>query len=236
MSELILVRHGQASFGADSYDRLSENGHRQMGILAEYWQTLGEQFDAIYSGTLRRQQETATALLPLVEGQPREPVLHPGFDEYDGSPLIGIYLRDHAAAEGFDIGPDQQITDRRQFQLVFEAATTKWLNDELEPGDGDSGFESWSTFTSRVHQALDEIMQQHERRSRVLISTSGGVIAVALQKVLSLPAPQTIATNWMVNNSSFTRIRYGAGRLSLSQFNAMPHLENSQYRDLITYR
>lgn len=236
MSELILVRHGQASFGEDSYDRLSENGHRQASILAGYWQSLGEQFDAIYSGTLRRQQETAAVLLPLVAEQPQAPVIHPGLDEYDGSPLISIYLRDHAAAEGFDIAPEQPITDRRQFQLVFEAATTKWLNDELEPRTGDSVFESWPAFTARVHRALDEIMQQHSSRSRVLISTSGGVIAVALQKVLALPGPQTIATNWMVNNSSFTRIRYGAGRLSLSQFNAMPHLENRQYRDLITYR
>ena len=235
MSELVLVRHGQASFGEDNYDRLSGTGHRQVAILAGHWQALGEQFDAIYSGTLQRQQETASALLPLVNGQPATPLVHPGFNEYDGSPLIAIYLRDHAAVEGFDPDP-VLLADRRHFQLVFEAATTKWLNGELEAREDDIGFEPWRVFTERVHQAIDEVMQLHPRSKRVLISTSGGVIAVALQKVLGLPAQQTIATNWMVNNSSYTRIRYGAGRLSLSQFNALPHLENKKYRELITYR
>ena len=73
MSELILVRHGQASFGAESYDKLSAKGVEQAKILAQHWQGLSENFDHIYSGTLLRQRETAHELLPLVAGSPEGP-------------------------------------------------------------------------------------------------------------------------------------------------------------------
>ena len=58
MSTLHLVRHGQASFGADDYDRLSELGWRQSRRLGEYWKGKGQQFDQIIMGTLRRHDET----------------------------------------------------------------------------------------------------------------------------------------------------------------------------------
>lgn len=232
MSELILIRHGQASFGADSYDKLSPTGVRQVQILADHWQGLGETFDHIYSGTLQRQLETANCLRKLVPG---ETVVHPGFDEYNGEPIIRMYLRDHASKEGFS-GLDLPIRDRKTFQLVLEAATRHWIDDTLVTADGDEDFLPWRRFQRRVHEALDELMAKHTGGSRVLISTSGGVIAVALQRALQLPDNQTIATNWMVNNSSVTRLVYGRGKVSMASFNNLAHLEVAQWRDLITFR
>ena len=59
---------------------------------------------------------------------------------------------------------------------------------------------------------------------------------MALQRVLDFPDEQVIATNWMLHNSSVTRIRYGGGRVSLTQFNSLPHLERKGRQDMITYR
>ncbi len=236
MSELILVRHGQASFGADSYDKLSETGMRQVVILADHLQGLGEQFDALYSGDLLRQKETAEALLPLVQPESPEWQIDSAFNEYESDPLISSYLREYGLREGFVVESREQLNDRRLFQKIFEAATSKWIEGRLNPDASDTGFEPWSDFQERVHGAVDKLMQHHQGGSRVLISTSGGVIALALQRVLDLPDNQTIATNWMVNNSSITRIRYGGGRASLSQFNSLTHLENVRHRELITYR
>ena len=67
MSEIILVRHGQASFGADSYDKLSDKGVEQVKVLARHWQEVGEQFDHVYSGTLLRQRETANLARSALE-------------------------------------------------------------------------------------------------------------------------------------------------------------------------
>ncbi|MES3006857.1 MAG: histidine phosphatase family protein [Pseudomonadota bacterium] len=233
MSELIFVRHGQASFGAESYDKLSPLGVQQVRLLAQHWQDVGERFDHLYAGELQRQRETASELLPLIDAPSPQIAVHPGFNEYDGAPLIHIYLRDHHPAKESVSLP---ILDRKLFQQVFEATTARWINGELVPGDEDHQFEAWSAFQKRVHGAIDELMARHTDGSRVLVSTSGGVIALALQRVLGLPDAQVIDVNWMVNNSSITRLRYGGGRVSLALFNGLPHLEKPQLRELITYR
>lgn len=236
MSELVLVRHGQASFGAASYDKLSDLGVTQVQHLCRHWQSLGERFDHLYSGTLVRQRETADQLLPLLANQDAQPQQLPELNEYHGDPLIRAYLRQHARDEGFNPAPTWPLREERLFQRVFEAATTRWINNELEADPEDEGFESWSQFRQRVHQAIDSIMARHRNGSRVLISTSGGVIAMTLQRVLEIPDRHVISTNWMVHNSSVTRIKYGGGKLSLTQFNSLPHLEQVDLRQLITYR
>ncbi|MEX2468427.1 MAG: histidine phosphatase family protein [Pseudohongiellaceae bacterium] len=236
MSELVFVRHGQASFGKASYDKLSERGIEQVRILRRHWEALGETFDQLYSGTLLRQTETATELLPLVADAPEGPVQLPALNEYNGDPLIRIYLRDHSMAEGFDENIAWPITEERLFQQLFEAATARWIRNELRPAAADAHFEHWSDFRARVHGAVDELMARHRGGSRVLVSTSGGVIAMALQRVLQFPDEQVIATNWMVHNSSVTRVKYGNGRVSLTQFNSLSHLERPEVSHLITYR
>jgi broad specificity phosphatase PhoE len=236
MSELILVRHGQASFGAASYDKLSAHGIEQVRSLARHWQDLREQFDCIYSGTLLRQIETAKELLSLSRSVKTDPLQHSSLNEYNGDPLIRIYLRDHASNDGFDSGLSWPIPDERLFQRVFEKATARWILNELSPLQEDEGFEYWSDFQRRVYAVLDEIMDRHRSGSRVLLCTSGGVIALALQRVLQFPDEQVITTNWMVHNSSVTRIKYGNGKISLTQFNSLPHLEQKSLRHMITYR
>lgn len=236
MSELIFVRHGQASFGAESYDKLSELGIEQVRLLTRHWSAMGAEFDHIVSGSLLRQQETANELLPLVKPSLSAPEQIAALNEYNGDPLIRIYLRDHGAEEQFGAGVQWPIKDPRLFQQVFEAATAKWITDDLVPSAEDVGFERFDDFRQRVHGAVDELMAKHSGGSRVLVSTSGGVIAMALQRVLDFPDPQVIATNWMVHNSSVTKIRYGGGRVSLTQFNSLPHLEQSEFQHLITYR
>lgn len=233
MSELILVRHGQASFGAESYDKLSPLGIEQVQLLAQHWQGNDEQFDHVYSGDLLRQRETAAILQPLVVDPAQPPNIHLGLNEYDGTPIIDLYLRDHHQS---DTPVQLPILDRKEFQMIFEAATSRWIEGSLQPSFEDIDFEPWLDFKARVHDTMDELMARHGNGSRVLVSTSGGVIALALQRVLGLPDAQVIAANWMVNNSSVTRIRYGGGRVSLSLFNGLSHLEKPQLRDKISFR
>lgn len=234
MSELILVRHGQASFGAESYDQLSETGRAQVRILAAHWQSLGKQFDVIYSGNLNRQRETA-ALLAGVITKP-EVVIDPAFNEYSGEPLIRIYLRDHAEREGMPADIDFRNMDRKTFQIILEAAGRHWQAGTLQPHEADVDFEAWPAFKHRVRAATERLMTRHRGGSRVVISTSGGVIALVLQYALELSDSQALAVNWMVNNSSVTRLVYGRERVSMSAFNSLAHLETPGGRELITFR
>ncbi len=74
MATIYLIRHGQASFGAEDYDKLSELGCRQATVVGEYFRDCGVHFDAVYSGDLSRQRETARL---AIASQTREvPSLH----------------------------------------------------------------------------------------------------------------------------------------------------------------
>src|SRR5262249_19597706 len=86
MSSLTLVRHGQASFFAQSYDQLSELGRRQAGLLGDFWVRQQRVFDEVYTGPRRRQRHTAELVGERYRhaGVPwPEPITLPEFDEYD---------------------------------------------------------------------------------------------------------------------------------------------------------
>lgn len=233
MSELYLVRHGQASFGADDYDNLSEVGHEQAAILCEYWQSLGERFDAVYSGSLKRQLHTAEGLLGQVDAQSVR-VLE-GFNEYVSHHILDAYRDQYAKSDGFVIegeGYASGMKDRRFFQRFLETACQRWVQGELES----DLIEPFPLFKQRVCDALEEVMAANSKGRRVVIATSGGVIAMAVQSVLAIPDDQAINLNWMVFNTSITRIPFSGSRRSLSVFNAIPHLERPGFTGKITYR
>jgi len=228
MSDLILVRHGQASFDSDDYDKLSDVGHQQAAILANYWESLGERFDEIYSGSLRRQKETAQGLANRVQNG--EAQILDGLNEYNSHPILDAYREQHAAAEGF--GEGGNMKDRRFFQRFLEAACLRWVNGELEGKD----LEKFSAFKARVNDALDQVLSANSKGKRVVVATSGGVIALVVQRVLGLSDQQAINLNWMVYNTSMTRIPFSGTKISLSVFNSIPHLERPGFTDKITYR
>lgn len=65
MGSIYVVRHGQAAFGTDDYDRLTEIGFAQSRLLGSYFAARKIHFDAVFTGTLRRQSETAKGILRL---------------------------------------------------------------------------------------------------------------------------------------------------------------------------
>src|SRR5690606_13783070 len=96
--------------------------------------------------------------------------------------------------------------------------------------------EAFADFKQRVCAALAEVMAANSKGRRVVVSTSGGVIAIAVQSVLDIPDEQAINLNWMVFNTSLTRIPFSGSRKSLSVFNSISHLERPGFTDKITYR
>ena len=95
MSTLLMVRHGQASFGEVDYDRLSDMGITQSSLLGGYWAKRGQRFDALVTGAQKRQKDTLSVLregyrdagldLP-------EPIVNEAFNEYDAQGMLGHYL------------------------------------------------------------------------------------------------------------------------------------------------
>jgi broad specificity phosphatase PhoE len=111
MAELFLVRHAQAAFGTDDYDRLTELGHRQARWLGEYFAARGMAFDRVLTGTLRRHRETLAGIATADAALPGAEEIE-GLNEYRADALITAYQ----AARGLppvDHGADCKPTRTR---------------------------------------------------------------------------------------------------------------------------
>lgn len=239
MSTLFVVRHGQASFFEDNYDRLSDLGRLQSQLLGRYWAARGVHFDAVYTGPRVRQVDTAKIVGEAFRetGAPwPEPKVLPEFDEYEAEAVLkralpGLIeehetirrLHDEVAAT------DDRAEQLRRFQRVYEVVITRWARGELALPE----VESWPTFRRRVHEGLSQIVADSRGGLRVALFTSGGPIGVAVERALETSDLKTLQLAWMVRNGSFSEFLYSGDRFTLSSFNALPHLDRPE---LLTYR
>jgi len=227
VGRLLLVRHGQASFGADDYDVLSETGWAQGRALGAWLAARGERPTAYARGGLRRHRETLEALLEGAGGagwDGPDALVDPDWDEFDH---VGV------VASWPGLAGDVPA-DRRDFQRAFEQATAAWT-----AGEHDGAGESYLDFVTRVRGALVRATAAAGSGETVLVVTSGGPIAVAAATLVDPEGDDPVQTarlwlrfNTVTVNSAVTRVVAGATGARLLTFNEHPHLEG----DLLTYR
>ena len=104
-----------------------------------------------------------------------------------------------------------------------------WISNEYDAPD----LLSWQDFAGGVRQSLREVMKSAPRGSTTAVVTSGGPIGISVQTVLQAPQLEAAKLNWRVYNASLTRFTFSGARISLDQFNAIPHLTEAKWR---TYR
>jgi broad specificity phosphatase PhoE len=236
MSTIFFLRHGQASFGKNNYDELSETGVRQSKLLAGYLIETTRRFDAVYTGTLERQRKTAEELLKLLGekvGQVPELRSMEGLNEYPTENIfraLGPYALEANPSLREHVG--RLMTDRRSFQKVFEAMMSLWATGAHEI----PGLISWKDFTNGVNSAIDEILKKDGSGKNVAVFTSGGSISVAVRRTLNLSNDDTMRVAEQIVNSSISRFKSTPDRIMLFTFNEYPHLERENDEKLITYR
>ncbi len=222
MGTLYLVRHGQASFGAADYDRLSALGTRQCERLGAWFASHGIAFDAVYTGTLRRHAQSWAA---VAAGLGAAPPVHAvaGLDEYDPQAVIRLV---HPAPLAASDAPDAR---RHHFRLLRQGLAA-WM-----AGAAPShGLVPHRDFVRGVVDALDRIRTQHADATTLVVS-SGGPIAHAVGHVLGLGPAAVIDLNLHLRNSALCELRVDPRRHTLISFNTLPHLGGPEHRDWITY-
>jgi broad specificity phosphatase PhoE len=239
MGILFLVRHAQASFLEQNYDRLSKLGETQARLLGEYWAQRNILFDRVCVGPCARQKDT----LKLVSETSQKaglkfpaPLVLQEFDEYQGEAVLertlpGLLENDESIRDlHATFQSSLEIAQRRvTFQKLFEAVIGKWVCGETCP----QGVETWGEFCSRVNSGVAEFLSAGGRGERVAIFTSGGPIAIAMQRALRLSPETTLKVSWMSRNSSWSEFLYAANRFTLSSFNSYGHIGDSA---MLTYR
>jgi len=230
MGLLLLVRHGQASFGADDYDVLSPDGVTQSWRLAAALLDQGVKPSALRHGALRRQRETAYQLT-LAAGWTVAEDVDPRWDEFDHLAVMGAYpVLPPEQRERLESG----ALDRREFQEIFEKATTRWA-----AGTHDADYaETFAAFTKRVRDALSEAARLAGPGETAVVVSSGGPIAAACAMLTGVADnPRRLSAAWrrlnaVMVNSSVTRVVIGSSGARLLTFNEHTHLGGQ----LVTYR
>ena len=221
MGTLYLVRHGQASFGADNYDLLSELGQRQVLRLGEYFKAKGLVFEASLTGTLKRQQQTQAGIAQGL-GTALPALVWPGLDEYDSHALI-------AAIHPEPLAPATTPELYRHHFRLLRDALRQWMAGVISP----HGMPSYPDFVQGVTSALDHVRSQYQ--GHVLLVSSGGPISTAVGQVLGTSPEATIEMNLRIRNASVTEFAFTPKRHMLVTYNTLPHLDGPEHADWITY-
>ena len=222
MGTLYLVRHGQASFGADDYDQLSPLGLQQAQRLGAHWLAQGQRFDTVLMGTLRRHAQTLDGIAQGLPGLPAPQVL-PSLDEYDSLALIRAIHTEPLQK------PNTPELYRHHFRLLCDAIA-QWMAGVISP----QGMPSWEDFSLGVRRVLEQVRRDHADQNVLLVS-SGGPISTAVGEVLGTAPEVTIALNMRIRNSAVTEFSVSPKRLMLQTFNTLPHLHAQEHQALITH-
>lgn len=217
MSVLYLVRHGQASFGTDDYDRLSALGKEQSRITGRFLASQGLEPDRIIHGEMLRQRQTAEGLLAGL-GRDMDAHVDAGWNEYAAWELTGVLT---------DLDPRAQH-DSKIFQGELERGAARWAS-----GEHDEDYtETYNQFTSRVDRALADAVAAMESGQSTIVVSSAGAIAWTAARLIGGGFDQWMAFNRVTINTGITKIITGRGGTSLISFNDHGHQDpkNATYR------
>ena len=226
---IYVVRHGQAAFGTDHYDRLTDIGFAQARLLGAYFARRKLKFDAIFTGTLRRQVETAQG---IVEGQRElhaspQPETFPGLDEYKPEAVLMAFTG-NVPAPALEAARRDPAVVRNHFRVLREALLA-WAEGRTAPED----MPAWPAFQAGAVNALIQARQRFSD-GNVLMVSSGGPIAAMVTEVLNAPPATAVELNLRIRNSSLTEFAATPRRHHLVSFNGLPHLDTAE-ASLTTY-
>lgn len=235
MGSILLVRHGQASFGAADYDCLSLLGERQARLLGEWLAHTGQPVDRIALGGLRRHRQSAERFCDglgsggIVTG---DWLFDSAFDEFDHAEVLRRChpeFADHEALEAFLAG---KASPQRAFQQLFSQAVERWRS-----GRHDADYrETWEAFQHRCVAALRRLAERVGAMQRVVVFTSGGPIGAICQSLLGIPGARILDLHWGLLNTGVTTLYQHSGRLRLGTLNSVAHLDRARDPNLLTYR
>lgn len=219
MGQILLVRHGQASFGAADYDALSPLGFEQSRLLGVGLAARNLEVDTLVAGGMRRHRETAETCAAAAGWTTGDLVLDPGWDEFDFLAVLAAHPQ-----------PVQGEPTKAEFQQLFEAATAAWIAGS--PAASDAA-ETFVAFTDRVAAALERTVAL-AASGNVAVFTSGGPIAWAVATLLAGDDAEAdlrpraelwTRLNRMTVNSALTRVICGSRGANLLSYNEQSHLD-----------
>jgi broad specificity phosphatase PhoE len=217
---VLAIRHGQASFGAENYDQLSERGARQSERLGTWLAQRMPRPQRVLIGAMHRHRQTLEAILSGAElrADSLVPVeVDARLNEFDHRAVVESFVRTnpgHPCANAMQTGA--AIQPRAVFQLLLDALQA-WARDALTDTP-----ESWRDFATRTHAVANELARDPGCDAWVI--TSGGVLSQWAQQALDVPSVRSVELNLSIRNSAVCEFHPLGQRLRLGSWNSLPHL------------
>lgn len=225
MGLLLIVRHGQASFGDGDYDVLSPLGHEQAAAAGAHLRAAETPVGRVLSGTLRRQRDTAAAIAAACGLTPSEDA---GFNEYDADAVLAHHSSSAKRLE-HPGDPAAVPSSARELQATLDGALGRWI----AAGADSPAPETWPAFHDRVIAALGAAADDAGSRYGATVAVSSGGSIAALCVALTGGDPGGfLAFNRVAVNCAISRVIIGRHGPSLLSFNEQQHLGAGQ----LTYR
>ncbi|MFZ6675055.1 histidine phosphatase family protein [Undibacterium sp. Xuan67W] len=243
MAQIYLVRHGQASFGNQNYDQLSELGKEQAQHLGRWWAARDLTVSRVVTGKLHRHIQTARAAIACLHGIAEDRLnvadweCDPDFNEYNHHEVLAKHVPafdDPAEVKRFLLTTPN---GKQAFQDIFAQAITRWMSGQFDHEYS----ETWTSFRQRCITALERQIHHPDTAKNIVIFTSGGTISAICQHVLGFPDAKFSELNWSLVNSAVTRLHLQPpsegkpARLALAYLNNFSHLEQLNLPKHITY-
>ena len=204
MGQILLVRHGQASFGSSNYDQLSAHGQVQAGLLGRWFAQRGQRVDRVVTGTMVRHQQSAVGCIAELTGAPAQAAWQAdgGFNEYDHDEILHRHRPDFSEPGEVQRFLASTENGNRAFQQIFQDAMRRWMG-----GAHDAEYrEAWPAYRRRCVDALHRLVATAGASETAIVFTSGGTIATLCQHVLHMPDQQVFPLNWTLVNSGVTKL------------------------------
>ena len=217
-TSLFFVRHGQASFGEDEYDNLSDTGVQQSIALGKALKKEKLVFDKAIVGPHKRHMQTFEGFLE-------------GFDTKIPYSIEEDFAENHLMEVVQHFAPkllqsDPELIDiynkyddemKRSFK-IFQYVAFKWANSELDLSGTD--LETYKDFRFRVKRVLDRIEDSLDNKSSdILIVTSGGTISAVYGEATGCSDEEIQKQNFSIQNASVSEFLYTTERFTLKTFN-----------------
>jgi broad specificity phosphatase PhoE len=229
MASLYLVRHGQASFGSENYDRLSGLGVLQAQRAGRYLQVAAENDCRIVSGSLTRHRDTAAEIARCISPSPRRSLqmeVDERLNEFDTFNLIEQVVPMLHDPDGTLASLRRSAkSSTRSYQAVLKRVFLHWQT-RVEPLPA---METWVAFATRVRSVLRDLKEAGTPGASTIVVSSGGVIATCVQQVLGLPQESTYSLFEVMRNCSITSLLHDRQRISLASFNECSYLLNDEH-------
>ncbi|WP_265442979.1 histidine phosphatase family protein [Flexivirga meconopsidis] len=174
---VLLVRHGQASFGKSDYDQLSDLGHTQSRLLGQFMGTREWRPDRIVTGSLRRHRQTAAEIC-VAAGWATPSDTDPVWNELDHVEIINTFRPAYKNMLVLKADMVRTFRPRAAFEDMFTAAIERWAGGEHD----DEYTETFTDFDNRVRAAFQGLLAGDAERT--LVISSVGVISWIAARLL----------------------------------------------------